>query len=411
MKADQILVIDGGQIVERGTHGELLELGGKYSEMWTGELRTTSTHESHNPVQSLEQVSELASRITGNEEFDTKAATSQAQLVPTGGHHTLLHVEVLDRDRGEPPMRFQNAFLASPQFESATGIMHCAGGKSAAVIPDTDQTIPVTILENKTLDFVNKNKGSKALPEPYVKTDSTLKPDAKEFVPTFLQNSYIIQSSVRSSTESPAYFPQAKDSGSRLPAHTEKLIDVEEPGQPVNPSENTMNSSQIPEHSIDADTDQKQKRRRYRRKDKANNMNRTNDGYPSSAKNSSSHLTQQETDQRNLQRSSIKSVQSPHVLPPQIFRPVEHTNVQTENPNLSRTQGLLNIYNAAAARRYPMKKDRQFPDSSTSTQAPNSFIPPNTESRGASLPGRKTKDRYRPTYATTSYGTMGTNNP
>jgi ATP-binding cassette subfamily B protein len=34
MDADQILVMDGGRIVERGTHRGLLERGGAYAEMW-----------------------------------------------------------------------------------------------------------------------------------------------------------------------------------------------------------------------------------------------------------------------------------------------------------------------------------------------------------------------------------------
>ncbi|MEW6164021.1 MAG: ABC transporter ATP-binding protein/permease [Pseudomonadota bacterium] len=34
MSADEILVLDGGRIIERGTHRQLLELGGAYAQMW-----------------------------------------------------------------------------------------------------------------------------------------------------------------------------------------------------------------------------------------------------------------------------------------------------------------------------------------------------------------------------------------
>jgi ATP-binding cassette subfamily B protein len=32
--AHEILVLDGGRIIERGTHAELLALGGRYASMW-----------------------------------------------------------------------------------------------------------------------------------------------------------------------------------------------------------------------------------------------------------------------------------------------------------------------------------------------------------------------------------------
>jgi ATP-binding cassette, subfamily B, heavy metal transporter len=32
--ADRILVMDGGRIVERGAFRELMELGGRFAEMW-----------------------------------------------------------------------------------------------------------------------------------------------------------------------------------------------------------------------------------------------------------------------------------------------------------------------------------------------------------------------------------------
>jgi ATP-binding cassette subfamily B protein len=33
---DEILVLDGGRVVERGTHAELVRLGGRYAESWRG---------------------------------------------------------------------------------------------------------------------------------------------------------------------------------------------------------------------------------------------------------------------------------------------------------------------------------------------------------------------------------------
>lgn len=35
MDADQILVLDAGRVIEKGTHRELLEAGGTYAQMWT----------------------------------------------------------------------------------------------------------------------------------------------------------------------------------------------------------------------------------------------------------------------------------------------------------------------------------------------------------------------------------------
>jgi ATP-binding cassette, subfamily B, heavy metal transporter len=39
MNADQILVMDTGRIVERGSHPELLAMNGMYAQMWTLQQR------------------------------------------------------------------------------------------------------------------------------------------------------------------------------------------------------------------------------------------------------------------------------------------------------------------------------------------------------------------------------------
>jgi ATP-binding cassette subfamily B protein len=42
--ADQILFLDRGRIVERGTHQELLDLGGRYADFWNERSRASGWH-------------------------------------------------------------------------------------------------------------------------------------------------------------------------------------------------------------------------------------------------------------------------------------------------------------------------------------------------------------------------------
>jgi ABC-type multidrug transport system fused ATPase/permease subunit len=42
VRADVIFVVDNGRIVEQGTHGELLALGGEYARLYDEQARLTS---------------------------------------------------------------------------------------------------------------------------------------------------------------------------------------------------------------------------------------------------------------------------------------------------------------------------------------------------------------------------------
>jgi len=44
--ADNIIVLDKGRVLEQGSHDELLELDGKYAEMWNMQLHSSSQRNS-----------------------------------------------------------------------------------------------------------------------------------------------------------------------------------------------------------------------------------------------------------------------------------------------------------------------------------------------------------------------------
>ena len=50
MDADQILVMDAGRIVERGSHAELLVAGGAYAPMWSLQQREAEAGPESEPV-------------------------------------------------------------------------------------------------------------------------------------------------------------------------------------------------------------------------------------------------------------------------------------------------------------------------------------------------------------------------
>ena len=57
LAADQILVVDGGRIVERGTHAELLEQGGLYARLYNEQFASAAE------VAELSELEELAAAV------------------------------------------------------------------------------------------------------------------------------------------------------------------------------------------------------------------------------------------------------------------------------------------------------------------------------------------------------------
>ena len=48
--ADQILVMDQGRIVERGTHAQLLAAGAEYAQMWERQLARSDSETDFSPA-------------------------------------------------------------------------------------------------------------------------------------------------------------------------------------------------------------------------------------------------------------------------------------------------------------------------------------------------------------------------
>ncbi|MEM7356814.1 MAG: ABC transporter ATP-binding protein, partial [Acidobacteriota bacterium] len=75
--ADQILVLEDGQIVERGTHHELLELEGRYRELYDKQYKL----EKNRFINPGEEFSRAPEAIEANESEDGESESSRSSLL------------------------------------------------------------------------------------------------------------------------------------------------------------------------------------------------------------------------------------------------------------------------------------------------------------------------------------------
>jgi ATP-binding cassette subfamily B protein len=76
--ADQILVIDGGRIVEHGRHEELLETGGLYAELYQTQFSSQGASTNRTPANNTPTNSNPTNGVPTN-------STPTADTPPTGG--------------------------------------------------------------------------------------------------------------------------------------------------------------------------------------------------------------------------------------------------------------------------------------------------------------------------------------
>lgn len=187
MHADQILVIEDGNIIEKGKHEELLKLKGKYSELWRGNILAENSNI-------------LSKDFDENETIQSQYEVTSSTTVVT---MPLPNAEVTKEQLSNvAPLNIKPVPLATRR----TDLFHPHTYPKTLTSMSAPKTTFFQSLEKENIGPIKPNdtftEGAKnpSLQKP-AKHDSILKPEAKEFIPasiaTLSNNANIISTAIQ----------------------------------------------------------------------------------------------------------------------------------------------------------------------------------------------------------------------
>jgi len=169
MHADQILVIEDGNIIEKGKHEELLKLEGKYSELWRGNILAENSNilsKDFDENETIQSQYEVTSSTAAAAIPLPSAEVTREQLINTAP----LNIKPV-------PLAVRRTDQFHPHTYPKTPTSMSAPKTTYLQPPAKENVGPI-----KPNDACTEGTKFLSLQKP-AKHDSILKPEAKEFIP------------------------------------------------------------------------------------------------------------------------------------------------------------------------------------------------------------------------------------
>ncbi|PWW73909.1 hypothetical protein C7212DRAFT_283744 [Tuber magnatum] len=203
MNANLIIVIKDGEIVEKGSHEELISAGGKYFQLWSKQLKNEQPKPSSGTPTESNYVNDLSPRSREQElkKVSGKSGTESCPKSNLDGHPkpkiegvslatNAFHVPILAPENGEILSNLRSGFDTDKISKSPSNRRNSV--TFAADLPRSDSQSEARISGAQGIlkgfgSVKNPEKQHVQLPRQVApRTPSSLKPDAQEFIPNDL---------------------------------------------------------------------------------------------------------------------------------------------------------------------------------------------------------------------------------